>query len=647
MSSAPPKRGRSKRARPPPLKLSFGSASGACSSLPSTMKTSLSELLTQLQMKRQQAQEEDWCFKDTNGNKTGWTRHRYPSGQDERGHHLDNASGDVTRRSSSHRRDFKLDLPKALENGTGSMGLKGEGKEPPAVVARDVEVLTQADLADIVSRCREFLEERGPSQEEEICGKVLGPHKASLVRTAFGSLASFLAQQPGFHHTLEGDYSFLYFMEPDEEEEGEQGDATNSSSLSPSSASDLFPDDHSEDGPAEAGGVAEEGDGPQSGRDATPCGRSSSSSSLTSYMSALDEWEEERKDACTQTEEHEEEETSPSCGRCQWHSAQEEGKHDGQTQTSCLDTALLVEEEQRLKEKIRLLEAKIASLEDNHNREIRELCLALEELQRRCRCQRPPSPPLTPPLPQEQSASLQVEQGNGEGDAHHGLSPLGKEEEKKGSKGAQLARPDVPEGVLSSGTCPKEEGAEDAGHAGSPSSLIAVGGGAGLTGTSSSTGGAVHTEEGKGKERLPSEEPAAKPIPAEAENKSSGPNAGCPEGEEMVELRWRLEQLRGGTNSDRDSSMVGGAAATRCSSVCSTPTVSKSEAQITKIVNLLRKQLPHCSEADIRAHVNRVRRLRGGFSCMTIRDIVTLVLGHYCKGKKQQQQGQEEQEGER
>lgn len=145
----------------------------------------------------------------------------------------------------------------------------------------------------------------------------------------------------------------------------------------------------------------------------------------------------------------------------------------------------------------------------------------------------------------------------------------------------------------------------------------------------SSREGAAHTEEEEGL----SSEPAAKPSPAENKNGSSGPNAECPRAPEFMELHWRLEQLRGNTSVDLESVR----APSRCVSTCST-SKSKSEAQIAKIVKLLKKKLPQCSEAYVRVHLEHVRRLQGGFSCMTLRDIVTLVLTHVKAMEKEEEQ---------
>lgn len=146
----------------------------------------------------------------------------------------------------------------------------------------------------------------------------------------------------------------------------------------------------------------------------------------------------------------------------------------------------------------------------------------------------------------------------------------------------------------------------------------------------SSREGAAHTQQ---EEEGLSSEPVAKPNPAENKNGSSGPNAECLRAPEFIELQWRLEQLRGNTSADLES--VG--APSRCVSTCST-SKSKSEAQIAKIVKLLKKKLPQFSEADVRGHVEHVRRLQGGFSCMTLRDIVTLVLTHMKAMEKEEEE---------
>lgn len=75
------------------------------------------------------------------------------------------------------------------------------------------EVLGEDEIADIVTRAREFLEERGASQEEELL-KVLSPRQARRVQASSGSLVACLARQPGFHVFCEGGCAYVYYRDP-------------------------------------------------------------------------------------------------------------------------------------------------------------------------------------------------------------------------------------------------------------------------------------------------------------------------------------------------------------------------------------------------------------------------------------------------
>lgn len=88
---------------------------------------------------------------------------------------------------------------------------------------------------------------------------------------------------------------------------------------------------------------------------------------------------------------------------------------------------------------------------------------------------------------------------------------------------------------------------------------------------------------------------------------------------DFAELQWKLEQLKGRTSPARECSQRGPSG--------STPK-TKSEAQLLSIVKSIQKKMPHCSEAEIRCHLNQVRRIQGGFSLMTLGHIRALVLSH-------------------
>lgn len=192
---------------------------------------------------------------------------------------------------------------------------------------------------------------------------------------------------------------------------------------------------------------------------------------------------------------------------------------------------------------------------------------------------------------------------------------LSEDEEEEGANKAPLSQPVMLDDVLVNGICTEKD--TDGSPTGGSSPRSGGEGGQMLTGASSRRG-AAHTDEGG----LSSEPVAKLKSPAEAKNDSSGPSVECFQALDFAKLRWRLEQLRGNTSADLES--VRGS--NRCGS--SSMPRRKSEAQIMKIVKLLKRKLPQCSEADIRRHVDHMRRLRGGFSCMTLCEIVDLVLRH-------------------
>lgn len=60
---------------------------------------------------------------------------------------------------------------------------------------------------------------------------------------------------------------------------------------------------------------------------------------------------------------------------------------------------------------------------------------------------------------------------------------------------------------------------------------------------------------------------------------------------------------------------------------------SKAESQVAKVVRMVQRQLPPgYPEAEVRRHVEEVRRSQGGFSRMTLNAIVATVLSHIGQG---------------
>ncbi|XP_075748685.1 uncharacterized protein LOC142814231 isoform X2 [Rhipicephalus microplus] len=90
-----------------------------------------------------------------------------------------------------------------------------------------------------------------------------------------------------------------------------------------------------------------------------------------------------------------------------------------------------------------------------------------------------------------------------------------------------------------------------------------------------------------------------------------------PQVPEFYDLYWRMEQAAASSDVESMWSSRGGS-----------PTKSKTELQIAKIVMMLKKKKPDYSEQELRRHVDCVRQSQGGFSRMTFNHIVALVLGH-------------------
>ncbi|CAN8002384.1 unnamed protein product [Ixodes hexagonus] len=210
MSNVVPKRERRRKVKP---KLSFGSSSGPCSSLPSNMQANLPELFELLKLTRGVCK---LSWEPSVRCSHEWLRLPFS---------LINTSisRTMTRHSSNQIKEngFYAGLHKAI---IGSSSPPKETSLTPANGLRSkatgpkLAILTEADIADIVKKLREFLKDRGPTPEAELWAE-LGAETSDRVRSRFGSLRALLLRQSGFRQVDEDLDSFLYYEEEEEEDE--------------------------------------------------------------------------------------------------------------------------------------------------------------------------------------------------------------------------------------------------------------------------------------------------------------------------------------------------------------------------------------------------------------------------------------------
>lgn len=78
--------------------------------------------------------------------------------------------------------------------------------------------LTDADEADVVRRVREFLLENGPSEDDDLLMALSRP-LAQKVLSGYRTVFNFVDRFPVFHHVNEELHSFIYYEDPDDEED--------------------------------------------------------------------------------------------------------------------------------------------------------------------------------------------------------------------------------------------------------------------------------------------------------------------------------------------------------------------------------------------------------------------------------------------
>ncbi|KAL3211151.1 hypothetical protein MRX96_000835 [Rhipicephalus microplus] len=152
-------------------------------------------------------------------------------------------------------------------------------REAGKIVNEKAKTLTESYVMDVLARMREFLQEWGPSQEKDLL-EALGYVRAKPVLEAHGTLIAFLDRYSEFRVLHEDLYTFVYYLDPDDEEGGysslDKDRATTTSCMA---------------------SFAKDGGGPRyTGADISRPQRSRSSSSSSScYESALDEEEDDRE----------------------------------------------------------------------------------------------------------------------------------------------------------------------------------------------------------------------------------------------------------------------------------------------------------------------------------------------------------------
>lgn len=356
---ADPKRDRRKKLK---FKLSLGSTSSGPSNLPSNMKANLPDILEALKMQR--IADEDKRRTPVAGNSADIAASKDCSKGEVLPNPVTTASGKCKGQASSERkacdaRTFETSLIKEEE-------VLDDGKP-------ESKVLTESDVVSIARRLREVLQANGPSQEDDLL-EALSPSQAHLILQAYGTLTTFLSRRPGFRVLHEDLYSFIYYEDPDEEDNESscvsvvQCGATTEPSLASGSDSGL------------QYAVARDGGARRL------LGTSSSSGSYESAVDGEDDEQEKNqmKHGWNQV---------GSLPRCQSPTLQAvQQKRDAEAPTQGWNPDRLAELESTLRNgdaKIAELKEKLKTFRETQAREVRQLHAKLDELSKRS----PPAPP--------------------------------------------------------------------------------------------------------------------------------------------------------------------------------------------------------------------------------------------------------------
>ncbi|KAH7974869.1 hypothetical protein HPB49_020593 [Dermacentor silvarum] len=205
-AAAAPKRHRRRKLK---FKLSFGSESSGPSNLPSNMKPSPTELFALHTLRQKPNEGERPCDVARNAREAA-TSKPYVNGE------LLTIPRTTSSSDSSkpfERKQYEARASDVVKNQTNLIGeehvIVREKPEPKA--------LTESNVEDVVKQLREFLQENGPSQEEDLL-KALSPSKAQQIIEVDSMLTIFLDLPLGFGVLHEHLCSFIYYQHPDDED---------------------------------------------------------------------------------------------------------------------------------------------------------------------------------------------------------------------------------------------------------------------------------------------------------------------------------------------------------------------------------------------------------------------------------------------
>lgn len=269
------KRGRSRRP-----KLTFGSTSSATRNLPSNMQATLEELFANLTLQRAPSEDKRRRCDEVAGNASEQSASKRRS-EGERPRTPETASSDThkdlpspaaTKLSSGM--DYGTSASEVVQSGTSFTG-EAEGD-----VEQERRAISETNVASIVNQMRDILRENGPTQEDDLL-EALGPSQTRVILEAHGTLTAFLDQRPGFRVLCEDLYTFVYYQDPEEDDE-----ACGRSTLVKIEATTA---------PNDSSVVRNSGRQQAAAGDGGPQRVRSNSSSSDSYESAVDGEEEERE----------------------------------------------------------------------------------------------------------------------------------------------------------------------------------------------------------------------------------------------------------------------------------------------------------------------------------------------------------------
>ncbi|KAH7981106.1 hypothetical protein HPB49_021626 [Dermacentor silvarum] len=497
-------------------KLSFGSTSSGPSTLLSNTKASLAELFAFHTLKPSDGKHQ--CGVARNAREAA-TSMPYMKGERLMTPRTTSTSDS---RKPSDREQYVASASEDVESFIGDeQVIVRERPEPKA--------LPESNVVDIVKQLREFLQENGPSEEEDLL-KALSLSKAQRIIQVYGTLTAFLDRHPGFRVIHEHLYSFIYYQHPDDQDDEwecsslvHDGDSTGSCAASTNESGRQY--------------TVDRGDESRSAR-----ASSSSSSYYSDDSSYGDDKQEKRqmKNGWTQV---------PSLPRWESRALQAVPETcNAEAQTHGWDLTRFTEMQSNVKKS----DAKIAELNEKAEDSPREPC------------------------PRGAGASRQDRRAARENTPSTTAECSGGNEQP-----------------------PRHEPAEAHWHewGARPSHPAAA---------TAATASEVSTPSSQ--------------VPAEAARAShwrKAPSAKRPPLPKFHEFPGRKEQLAA-TCSDIDSMQ---------SSPEGFSTKSKAECQITKIVQMVKKEQPDNSDDEIRRRLDQLRRSLGGFSKMTLSAIAALVIG--------------------